>query len=1002
MRYEISIQLGPENYSSPDRFIASSALGAEFLGWEFFSPFEDRYDQVQFGHVRWPGGIPVEMGMNLDGSSDGSREPVFDLRFENLVEWDRLVTDSLTGNAIPREGIRELMAFAVENGISFSMVAPTMRYFELAFDNHEEGLSQARSDIRHFVTRLVQNEFGALPKEFILEIGSEYYSLPFWTDHFNQPGVDVARTVGDVFAAIVDEVQAVLDDPELNPNGYDINIAVQLGRAFSADDDPSLGFDSDGVIRGGWGELADNYDFISALEDVGALDAVDSLIWHRYAPNFWGIERGFWDPVKGGRTLEGVIDLWEEAAGRELGLVGGHLSPAAQGDNDIEFHAPGLTNILQLTSAFLSVGMDVGSIFGLGFRTDGSLGYRSEVFLGGQLYALMAESLPGMYLHDGFQNNTSPVETVWESGRIIEESLRVDDSVNSYVFENDDQVVIFLIAKDFEADQLDYTLTFGETFEHASITRLWDSGKVYTSPETGDVIGHYGVVADEQIVEVVQTSQGSKVDLAFHHDYEVVRLTLDRTIVDVHRGTPENDLFRINSSLDTIVGAGEGNDSVYSSVDIELLNQSDGGDVEQLHLVGGEDLTGVGNQLDNLIVGNSGNNHLSGVWGHDTLSGRDGNDTLDGMSGRDLLFGGDGSDVMDGGSGNDTLFGGHGNDLLFGGDGSDYLHGDFGSDQLSGGDGFDVFVLGNGADANAVLEDFVVGEDLIDLSSWPISSMEELTLILRNGSVFAFENLGSSFTINNVSQSAFMELDERSFIFRVAEPGVPKEIFESTDSPSFGLGSPDIDMLSYAGVAGRVLVDLMYDASVATYARYYEIGAPQGLSFNGIENVIGGKASDQIRGDEAGNILYGSNGWDRLYGRKGDDTIIGGNGGDVLYGNAGADTMTGGATNQRDRFVYFTAADTGAGLGNRDVITDFQPGVDRIEISRVDAVIGQDFTQDFRFISKDAFSGLAGELRCSWDGSATVIQADRDGDGSSDWEIELWGQLELTEADFIL
>ena len=104
MSRDLKINLGSENYAGTAKSISPSALGAEFLGWEFFSNFENRHDQVRFTHLRWPGGIPVEDGINIDGSKDGSREVVFDLTFENLVDWDRHAIDGTTGLPIPVKG----------------------------------------------------------------------------------------------------------------------------------------------------------------------------------------------------------------------------------------------------------------------------------------------------------------------------------------------------------------------------------------------------------------------------------------------------------------------------------------------------------------------------------------------------------------------------------------------------------------------------------------------------------------------------------------------------------------------------------------------------------------------------------------------------------------------------------------------------------------------------------------------------------------------------------
>lgn len=902
MRNNLSIGLGPDHFANEGQQISSSALGAEFLGWEFFSGFENRQQQVGFDHVRWAGGLPVEEGINTDESPDGSREVVFDLTFENIVDWDRDASNGYSDDPVPREGIREMMQFAVEHNASFAMIAPTVRYIDAAFDDPASALEQARHDIRVFATRLLSGEFGHLPKEFILEVGTEYYSVAtLWRDHFSRPGVDIARTAGEVFAAMVDELDQVLRDPALNPTGYDINIAVQLGRSFSRDDDPSRGFDANGDINGGWGEHADNEDFIAALQDVGALDAVDSVIFHRYVPNFWGIERGLWDPV-GGVTLETVIDQWESAAGRDLGLVAGHLAPTAQGDNDIEFHAPSLTSILQLTTALLAEGMDHGTIFGLGFGTDGSLGFRSEVFLGGQLYGMMVESLPGLAVHDGFQNNTSPVDSVWQDGRIVDEFLRVDDSVNSYVFENEDLVVIFLIAKDFAAETLEYSLHFDEAFETVSISRLWDNDTQFLNPRTDERIGHIGQMAHEANVPLSVTGSGSRLDLTFHHDFEVIRVTLDRSVVDVFQGTDGDDLFRINHREDQVFEAGAGYDTVQSSVDFVLRNASAGRDIENLHFVGSDDLTGIGNSADNVLLGNSGNNHLSGVWGDDTVSGEDGDDTLVGEVGHDLLIGGRGSDHLLGGDGQDTLRGGEHADYLSGGSGDDVLHGGEGADTLIGGDGADIFVIDPASMSSDVIEDFTIGVDKIDVSRWQLSSFSEISISWIDGQTFVQDSVGSFFFIQNLSRIAGESLSVDNFILIAGDehlgsvestPPAPPAAPPAAALPPPPLVLPGVDPVLLVGGVG----DDLLEGGTGADTLAGNAGADTLRGHAGSDRLAGGDGDDLIEGGVGDDNLGGGLGADHLEGQAGNDTIGGGAGNDILFGGDGADVLSGGAGN---------------------------------------------------------------------------------------------------------
>lgn len=951
MRNNLSIGLGPDHFANEGQQISSSALGAEFLGWEFFSGFENRQQQVGFDHVRWAGGLPVEEGINTDESSDGSREVVFDLTFENIVDWDRDASNGYSDDPVPREGIREMMQFAVEHNASFAMIAPTVRYIDAAFDDPASALEQARHDIRVFATRLLSGEFGHLPKEFILEVGTEYYSVAtLWRDHFSRPGVDIARTAGEVFAAMVDELDQVLRDPALNPTGYDINIAVQLGRSFSRDDDPSRGFDANGDINGGWGEHADNDDFIAALQDVGALDAVDSVIFHRYVPNFWGIERGLWDPV-GGVTLETVIDQWESAAGRDLGLVAGHLAPTAQGDDDIEFHAPSLTSILQLTTALLAEGMDHGTIFGLGFGTDGSLGFRSEVFLGGQLYGMMVESLPGLAVHDGFQNNTSPVDSVWQDGRIVDEFLRVDDSVNSYVFENEDLVVIFLIAKDFAAETLEYSLHFDEAFETVSVSRLWDDDTQFLNPRTDERIGHIGQMAHEANVPLSVTGSGSRLDLTFHHDFEVIRVTLDRSVIDVFQGTDGDDLFRINHRDDQVFEAGAGHDTVQSSVDFVLRHASAGRDIENLHFIGSEDLTGIGNSADNVLLGNSGNNHLSGVWGDDTVSGEGGDDTLVGEVGQDLLIGGRGSDHLLGGDGQDTLRGGEQADFLSGGSGDDVLHGGEGADTLIGGDGADIFVIDPAWMSSDVIEDFTIGVDKIDVSRWQLSSFSEISISWIDGQTFVRDDVGSFFFIQNLSRVAGESLSVDNFILIAgdehlgsvenippASPAAPPAATLPPPSPVL----PGVDPVLQVGGAG----DDLLEGGTGADTLAGNAGADTLRGHAGSDRLAGGDGDDLIEGGVGDDNLGGGLGADRLEGQAGNDTMGGGAGNDILFGGDGADVLSGGTGNDLlaggegdDRLAGSFDHDTLRGGNGHDRIGG-GPGRDTLEGGEGDDALG--------------------------------------------------------------
>jgi hypothetical protein len=136
-----------------------------------------------------------------------------------------------------------------------------------------------------------------------------------------------------------------------------------------------------------------------------------------------------------------------------------------------------------------------------------------------------------------------------------------------------------------------------------------------------------------------------------------------------------------------------------------------------------------------------------------------------------------------------------------------------------------------------------------------------------------------------------------------------------------------------------------------------------------------------------------------LDGLEGNDKLTGGNKGDDLNGGLGTDAMTGGKGN--DLFIFTDALDSGATASSRDEITDFGNGKDKIDLSSIDAISG-DEDDAFDFIGKAKFHATEGELRYTATKKLTLIEADIDGDGTADFQIELHGKHGLTDKDFML
>jgi hypothetical protein len=91
---------------------------------------------------------------------------------------------------------------------------------------------------------------------------------------------------------------------------------------------------------------------------------------------------------------------------------------------------------------------------------------------------------------------------------------------------------------------------------------------------------------------------------------------------------------------------------------------------------------------------------------------------------------------------------------------------------------------------------------------------------------------------------------------------------------------------------------------------------------SGDDNLDGGAGADELDGGQGIDALDGGAGADELSGGGGDDVLDGGSGDDVLDGGQGDDVLEGGRG--ADTFLL--------GSGN-DVVLDFRPGVDRLQLN---------------------------------------------------------------------
>lgn len=179
------------------------------------------------------------------------------------------------------------------------------------------------------------------------------------------------------------------------------------------------------------------------------------------------------------------------------------------------------------------------------------------------------------------------------------------------------------------------------------------------------------------------------------------------------------------------------------------------------------------------------------------------------------------------------------------------------------------------------------------------------------------------------------------------------------------------------------------------------LGTAQLGTGNALNNLVtGNQADNRMNGAVGNDVLDGRDGNDLLRGGTGRDTLSGGDGDDTVRGGSGNDRLSGG--DDADTFVFRAPDDSGITNGSRDVIGDFASGLDSIDLSRLDANVGTAGNQAFAFIGAGAFTNVAGQLRFGTVGGRQLLEADVNGDGAADFQIELSGVAALAVADIVL
>lgn len=459
-------------------------------------------------------------------------------------------------------------------------------------------------------------------------------------------------------------------------------------------------------------------------------------------------------------------------------------------------------------------------------------------------------------------------------------------------------------------------------------------------------------VVDSQGDQVVERRDGGT-----DHVFASITFTLGRNLENLTL-TGESDLHatgnRYNNSIygndgdNRLDGGAGGYDRLYGGLgdDVYILRSggtasdvADGGHdivraffstslgayIEDLVLVGGDDIDGTGNELSNKITGNGSANRLDGRVGADTMIGGGGDDvyvvddsgdsvveldgegrdqvfssisismfantevltltgyeainasgsrsadeingnsydnTISGNRGSDILRGNSGSDSLVGGTGNDSLFGGNDDDVLKGGNGNDLLDGGTGADRMVGGVGNDTYIVDN-------LKDRIVERKGVDT----VNAMIDFTLGKGVENLVLLETSNARAGVGNGGRN---DLTGNRY-----DNVLDGKVGADTMS---GLAGNDVYYVDNAGDVVAEHENAGTDTVIASVD--YTLGENvEHLTLTGEAHIdgTGNAASNVINGNGGRNTLTGNDGNDTLDGGLLADRMIGGTGNDIYY-----------------------------------------------------------------------------------------------------------------------
>ena len=726
-------------------------FGVVQTGFNGFRGFSQQFEEIGGRLIRWPGGTLSELQTDV---YDITTDVVFDGRHLYNYSEGRV-----------RPSLTEMFEYAVEHGLAFSLIIPTLRYVD--------DLEAAIEEINIFMERLVSGYFGPLPDSLTLEIGNEYYGLDTFAAN--------PSLYGEIADVLISEMAGYL-------TGTNIQIAIQAGVTHS-----------------------DNVAIISELGNL-SLSVIDTVIVHSLPISRTNLNRDLQsgEPEDVGESrierFGDYLDDWQDAVNQAGGnsnlesfLSAWTVGSSAHNANglELEYYDFGLRaagTVLELFAAYSSIGVDAAAAWGVDVTNLNSFSEYQDgevtIHHMGVMFDWLAENVNGMQL----------------VGEYTPQAADLDYFM--YTFSDTDAITVFVVAADIEdlGDSFSLDLSAWAEYEITSITSLGSNYEDGYNPIGTDQDQLYEVV---DIDEVSYSYSNYILEFGFDQNDEIIMITLEIDNSEI-MGTSESD-HMVGSGLDEIFDGLSGNDSIGGMGGDDYISGNMGSDSlsgnngdDTLDGGMGSDIVKAGPGSDHIIYGDGADlllgeagddtfqletnntwgefyalntfmsggsvfsNYLNiegylryeavidGGFGHDEVILSDGNDIIflhDSLSGFyatvqseidsfnyesaprlvsiESIRAGGGNDIIDltspdfsmgdislyGEGGDDIIWSSHGNDSISGGAGSDILFGGLGTDTLHGGSGADEFQF-TLSDSGDVILDFDIDDgDTISIFS---------------------------------------------------------------------------------------------------------------------------------------------------------------------------------------------------------------------------------------------------------------------------------------------